>query len=131
MKKKNDPPDYPGDEAVNKAFGEALREIRLAKGLSLEEVDALLQKAVREDPHPHVYRALGIVVRQLREKQKLSRVQLSKLSGLRVPFISRLERGKAADVTVVQIVRLAMALEQPVTDFVEQVVNKEKELSSR
>ena len=49
MKKKNDPPDYPGDEAVNKAFGEALREIRLAKGLSLEEVDALLQKAVRED----------------------------------------------------------------------------------
>ena len=58
-------------------------------------------------------------------------MQLSKISGLRVPFISRLERGKASDVTVVQIVRLAMALEQPVTDFVEQVVNKEKELSSR
>jgi DNA-binding Xre family transcriptional regulator len=131
MKKKNDPPDYPGDEAVNKAFGDALREIRLAKGLPLEEVDALLQKAEREGPHPHVYRALGIVVRQLRETQKMSRVQLSEVSGLRIQFISRLERGKASDVTVVQIVRLAMALEQPVTDFVEQVVNKEKELSSR
>ena len=64
MKKKNVPPDYPADEAVSKAFGEALREIRLAKGLSLEEVDALLQKAEREDPHHHAYRALGIVVRQ-------------------------------------------------------------------
>ena len=103
----------------------------MIEGLLLEEVGALLQKAEREDPHPHAYRALGIVFRQLREKQEMSRVQLSKLSGLRVPFISRLERGKASDVTVGQIVRLAMALEQPVTDFVEQVVNKEKELSSR
>jgi hypothetical protein len=38
--KRKDPPDYPGDEAVKKAVGEALREIRTQKGLSLEGANA-------------------------------------------------------------------------------------------
>jgi len=46
MVKKNEPPGYPGDEAVKKAFGEALRELRLQKGPSLEEADALLPGSV-------------------------------------------------------------------------------------
>jgi hypothetical protein len=45
---KKDPPDYPGDEAILKAFGEAIRDIRLEKGLSLEEADALFQEAPGE-----------------------------------------------------------------------------------
>jgi hypothetical protein len=40
MTKRKDPPGYPGDEAVKKQFGEALRKLRLEKSLSLEEVDA-------------------------------------------------------------------------------------------
>ncbi len=48
--KKKDPPGYPGDEAVNKALGEALREIRLEKGLSLEEVEAIFRQANQQDP---------------------------------------------------------------------------------
>lgn len=60
--KKKDPPDYLGDEAVTKAFGEAVRRIRLEKGLSFEQADALLKEAVKNDRHPLLYRALGIVV---------------------------------------------------------------------
>ena len=40
---KKDPPDYPGDEAIKKAFGEALRKLRLERGLSIEEADAILR----------------------------------------------------------------------------------------
>jgi hypothetical protein len=36
---KKDPPGYPGDDAIKKAFGEAVRQIREEKGLSLEEAE--------------------------------------------------------------------------------------------
>ncbi|HEY6182094.1 MAG TPA: helix-turn-helix domain-containing protein, partial [Terriglobales bacterium] len=105
---KKDPPDYPGDEAILKAFGEALRDIRLEKGLSLEQADALYQQAQQQNLYPRLYRALGMVVRQLREKQNMSRAQLSSASGLRVRFITHLERGSVTSATITQIVRLAM-----------------------
>jgi transcriptional regulator with XRE-family HTH domain len=127
---KKDPPDYPGDEAILKALGEAIRDIRLEKGLSLEEADALLQEAQQQNLYPRLYRALGIVVRQLREKQNMSRAQLSSASGLRVRFISQLERGSVTSATITQIVRLAMGLNCPITDLVEEVVKKEKELTA-
>jgi transcriptional regulator with XRE-family HTH domain len=130
MAKKNEPPGYPGDEAVKKAFGEALRELRLQKGLSLEEADALLEEASQQNLYPRLYRALGIVVRQLREKQKMSRAELSSLSGLEKRFITALERGQATGATLTQIVRLAMSFEYSVADFIEKVAKKEKELTS-
>lgn len=46
---KKAPPDFPGDDAILKAFGEALRDIRLAKGLSLNEADALFQEAQQQN----------------------------------------------------------------------------------
>ena len=119
--KKKDPPGYPGDEAVKKAVGEALREIRLEKGLSLEEANALFQKANQEDPESMVPRALGIVVRQLREKQKMKRVQLRLASGLSVRFIGKVERGRAKNATITDVVRIAFGLNHPITDFVSQV----------
>jgi transcriptional regulator with XRE-family HTH domain len=129
--KKKDPPDYPGDDAVTKAFGEAVRRIRLEKGLSIEQAEALLKEAVKNDPHPHLYRALGIVVRQLREKQSMSRTELSSASGLQASrFISRLERGNSPSATLTQIVRLCMALKLSVADLVEEVLKKERELTS-
>lgn len=127
---KKDPPDYPGDEAILKAFGEAIRDIRLEKGLSLEEADALFQEAQQQNLYPRLYRALGIVVRQLREKQNMSRAQLSSASGLRVRFITHLERGSATSATITQIVRLAMGLNCPIDVLVEEVVKKEKELTA-
>lgn len=130
MAKRNEPPGYPGDEAVKKAFGKALRELRLQKGLSLEQADALLEEASQQNPYPRLYRALGIVVRQLREKQKMSRIELSNLSGLQKRFITALERGQVTSATLTQIVRLAMSFEYSVADFVEEVLKKEQELTS-
>jgi transcriptional regulator with XRE-family HTH domain len=130
MPKKNEPPGYPGDEAVKKAFGEALRALRLLKGLSIEQTDALLQEASQQQNlYPHLYRALGIVVRQLREKQKMSRSELSSVSGLKKRFITALERGHVRSTTLTQIVRLAMSFKYSVADFVEEVLKKEKRLT--
>lgn len=42
MSKRKDPPDYPGDEEIQKRLGELLHELRVKKGLSLEEVDAFV-----------------------------------------------------------------------------------------
>lgn len=130
MVKKNEPPGYPGDEAVKKAFGKALRELRLQKGLSLEQADALLEEASQQNIYPRLYRALGIVVRQMREKQKMSRADLSSVSGLPKRFITALERGQVTSATLTQIVRLAMSFEYSVADFVEEVLKKEQELTS-
>jgi len=130
MPKRKEPVGYPGDEAVKKAFGEALRELRLQKGLSLEQADALLEEASQQNPYPRLYRALGIVVRQLREKQKMSRAELSSVSGLQKRFITALERGQATSAALTEIVRLAMSFEYSVADFVEEVLKEEQELTS-
>ena len=49
MKKRNDPPGYPGDDAILKAVGDALREVRIEKGLSLEQADAAFQEAMKKN----------------------------------------------------------------------------------
>ena len=130
MKKRKDPPGYPGDELVKKTFGENIRKLRLEKGWSLERADALLQEALDTDPHPQLPRAFGIIVRQLREQLKMSRAELSDISGLSFRFIINIERGKVKDPSLTQIVRLAMALNHPVVDFLEQVAQLEQKLKS-
>ena len=119
--KKRDPPGYPGDEAVTEAIGNALRKPFLEKGLSVEETYRAFRKATEEDSESMVPRALGIVVRQLREKQKMSRAQLSRASGLSARFIGRVERGRADNATITDVVRIAFGLNHPITDFVSQV----------
>jgi DNA-binding Xre family transcriptional regulator len=130
MKKRKDPHGYPGDDAVLKALGDALRDVRIEKGLSLEEADAAFQDAMKKDLYPRLPRALGIVVRQLREKQNMSRAQLSDASGLSARFLSSLERGRASNATITQIVRLTFGLNCPVTDLVNEVVAMEEKLRS-
>ena len=130
MKKRKDPSGYPGDEAILKALGDALRDLRIEKGLSLEDADAAFQEALKQDLYPRLPRALGIVVRRLREKQNLSRAQLSDACGLSARFISSLERGRASNATITQIVRLSFGLNCPVTDLVNEIVATEEKLSS-
>ena len=131
MKRRKDPPGYPGDEAVLNALGDALRDIRIEKGMSLEQADAAFQEALKQDLYPRLPRALGIVVRQLREKQNISREQLSDACGLSVRFLSSLERGKGSNATVTQIVRLSFGLNCPVTDLVNEIVAMEEKLRSQ
>ena len=130
MKKRKDPPGYPGDEAILKAFGDALRDVRIEKGLSLEQADAVFQEALKKDLYPRLPRALGIVVRELREKQNMSRQQLCAASGLSVRFLSSLERGQASNATLTQIVRISFGLNYPITDLVIEVEAVEKRLRS-
>jgi transcriptional regulator with XRE-family HTH domain len=118
---KKDPPGYPGDDAINKAFGEAVRQIREEKGLSLEEAEALVKQAVGKVDLSRAARALGIVAKRLREQQKMSRAQLSSASGLTLRFIINLERGKAHDASLTDIVRICYALNVAPTDFISQV----------
>lgn len=122
---KKDPPDYPGDEAIKKAFGEALRKLRLERGLSIEEADAILRAGIE---YPRLPRALGIVVRRLREQQKMSRTQLSAASGLPLRFLISVERGKAQDATLTDIVRLSFGLNLPADEFVVQVEEQLRKL---
>jgi transcriptional regulator with XRE-family HTH domain len=118
---KKDPPGYPGDDAINKAFGEAVRQIREEKGLSLEEAEALVKQAVGKVDLSRAARALGIVAKRLREQQKMSRAQLSSASGLTLRFIINLERGKAHDASLTDIVRICYASNVAPTDFISQV----------
>jgi hypothetical protein len=117
---KKDPPGYPGGDAINKAFGEAVRQIREEKALSLEEAEALVKQANEKVDLSRAARALGIVTRRLREQQKLSRVQLSSASGLPLRLIN-LERGKTRDASLTDIIRICYGLNVAPTDFVSQV----------
>lgn len=107
MSTKKDPPGYPGDEAIKKMLGEILRELRLKKGLSLEETDEFITQ--EGDPHPLFPRALAIVAKQLREDRRMSRAYLSNASGLPLALINRIEQGKAAEITITLIVRVLSA----------------------
>jgi hypothetical protein len=84
MLKRKDPVGYPGDQAVNKAFAETIRSIRIEKRLSIEEADGLLVTAMRSKTPRNTMRAFGLVVRELREKQRMSRWALGRASGLLV-----------------------------------------------
>jgi hypothetical protein len=111
--KKKDPPGYAGDEAVTKAMDEALRKLLHEKRLSLEEAYAALRKANQKDPKSMVPRALGIVVRQLREKKRMSRAQLSRASGLSVRFAGVVEPGKGHNASITDVARIAFGLNYP------------------
>jgi ribosome-binding protein aMBF1 (putative translation factor) len=131
MKRRKDPPGYPGDEAVLKALGDALRDTRIEKGMSLEQADAAFKEALTQDLYPRLPRALGIVVRRLREKQNMSRTQLSDASGLSLRFLGSLERGKASNATITEIVRISFGLNYPITDLVNDIVAMEEKLRSK
>jgi DNA-binding Xre family transcriptional regulator len=130
MSKKKEPPDYPGDEAIKKRLGEVMRELRLEKRLSIEDLDAFIDKRMQEDTHPRLARAFSLVIRELRERKKMSRMELSEASGLPLRLINQIERAKAHNLTLIQAVRIAMALEHDVTDLVEQAFKVEERLKA-
>jgi transcriptional regulator with XRE-family HTH domain len=131
MSKEKGPPGYPGDEAIRKGFGELMRKLRLEKGLSIEEVDAFIDDRTQEDAHPLRARAFSLVTRELRERKKMSRAELSEVSGLPLALINKIERAKAYDLTLTQVVRIAMALDNGVADFVEHVFKVEEQLKAK
>ena len=127
MRSRKDPPGYPGDAAINKAFVENLRRIRIAKGLSLEQADALVGEAIRKDTPSNTARAIGIVVRELREKRNMTRCALARASGLSVRLVVLIERGKA-NPTLTEVARLSLGLECDLTEFVQRIYAMKRRL---
>jgi hypothetical protein len=79
----------------------------------------LMQRSEKQtSKDPLAPRALGMVVRQLREKQKMSRAQSNRAKGLSVGFSGKVEGGQAP---ITDVVRIAFGLNYPITDFVSQV----------
>jgi transcriptional regulator with XRE-family HTH domain len=60
----------------------------------------------------------------------MSRMQLSDASGLSARFLSTLERGKATNASLTQIVRISFGLNYPIIDLVNEVVAMEEKLRS-
>jgi len=127
MRNQKDPPGYPGDEAINKAFVENLRRIRIAKGLSLEQADALVAEAIRKDTPSNTPRAIGVVVRELREKRNMTRCALARASGLSVRLVVLIERGKA-NPTLAEVARLSLCLECDLTEVVQRIYAMKRKL---
>jgi transcriptional regulator with XRE-family HTH domain len=123
MRIQKDPPGYPGDEAIHKAFVENLRLIRIAKGLSIEQADALVAEAIRKDSPSNTPRAIGII----REKRGMTRCALGRAAGLSVRLIVRIERGRA-NPTLAEVARLSLGLECDITELVQRVYATKRKL---
>jgi DNA-binding XRE family transcriptional regulator len=129
MLKRKDPVGYPGDEAIRRAFAETVRSIRIEKGLSIEEADALLATAMRSETPRNTMRALGLVVRELREKQRMSRWALGRASGLSVRLLVQIELGKA-DPAITDVVRLSIGLRHCITEVMERIYSVKQRLDA-
>ena len=101
---------YPGDEAIYKSLGETLRELRLEKGMSLEQAEEALREALATADHKAIYRALGLTVREAREQENVSRRELSRQSGLSLREVILLERGQLRRVPAAYFFRISYAL---------------------
>jgi hypothetical protein len=129
-----DPPGYPGDEAVRKAFGQSLKKARLECGLTIEQAEVLLGEALSPSANHNrtvrFGRTLGIVVRRIRESKGMTRIQLAGNSGLPLRFIILVERGKVASGgDLCQLVRLACGLKYPVGRFFDELTDLNEEFA--
>lgn len=128
------PPGYPGDDAVRKEFGQALKKARLECGLTIEQAEVLLRDALTPDAdhnrNMRFGRTLGIVVRKIRESRGMTRIQLAGNSGLPLRFIISVERGKVTSGgDLCQLVRLACGLKYPVGRFFDELTDLNEDLA--
>ena len=130
-----DPSGYPGNEAVRKAFGQALKKARLECGLTIEQAEVLLNEALAPNANHNrtvrFGRTLGIVVRRIRESRGMTRIQLAGDSGLPLRFIISVERGKVTSGgDLCQLVRLACGLKYPVGRFFDELTDLNEDLAA-
>lgn len=101
---------YPGDEVIYKAIGETLRELRLQSGMSIEQAEKAFREAIAKADYKGVYRALGLALKEERERQGISRRELSRLSELSVREVTLLERGQLKRIPAAYFFRISDAL---------------------
>lgn len=101
---------YPGDEVIYKAIGETLRKLRLESGMSIEQAEEAFREALAKTDYSATYRALGLTVKEERERQSISRAELSRMSGLRLRDLILLERGQLSRLPAAYFFRISYAL---------------------
>jgi transcriptional regulator with XRE-family HTH domain len=101
---------YPGDEVIYKALGEALRNLRRERGLSLEQAELAFREALTAADPKGTYRALGLTVKEHGKAGNLSRQDLSRKIGLSLRNVTLAERGHLKTLPPAYFFRLSYAL---------------------
>jgi hypothetical protein len=130
MEKAQGPVGYPGDEAIKKAFGAAVRALRLERGLSSQELSARI-RAKRVDRHEFLPQAMALTVRRIRKLRKMTCKELSDASGLPLRFILSIEHAKTSNLVLTDIFRLSMAMKYPTPEFAQEIADLEQTLERR
>jgi cytoskeletal protein RodZ len=97
------------DEIIGKSIGKTLKDIRVQKGLSIDEAMEGVE-STSIDPK-QMSRALGLALKQSREERHMSRRELSRKTGFPLSKTIRLERGLADRLPITEFVRISYALE--------------------
>jgi transcriptional regulator with XRE-family HTH domain len=123
-----DPFQYPGDDVMCKALGEALKRARLEAGLSIEEAEERSRVAMEGLDRKRISRALGLAIKEAREKRHVSRKELSRNAGLTLKRLIALERGLARDMPVTEFFRISYALKMKPDELTERFEEIEKNI---
>lgn len=122
MKRRKDPPSYPGDESIIRRFDELKHMAAANKGLTLAEFDrqmtANYQKAVQE--YAPIRHAIGKLFRAKRELAGITRLELADKSNVPAMEIGRIERG-VSDFCLGDMMKLCLALQYDVEVMMEDV----------
>jgi len=97
MRRRKDPPGYPGDAYITRRFYEMKEVLRESAGITCEELEKAIlvgqEKALPDSAA--MLRAMGIRFRAVREEQNLTRIELADLSNVPAREIGRIERGSS------------------------------------
>jgi len=119
MRRRKDPPGYPGDEYITRRLDEMQEELLESAGMIREELQEVflvgLEKSVQDSAA--MLRAMGIRLRAMREEQNLTRTELADLSNVSAREIGRIERG-SSDFQLGDMVRLCLALKYDIVEFI-------------
>jgi transcriptional regulator with XRE-family HTH domain len=124
-----DPFQYPGDDVMCKALGEALKRARLEAGLSIEEAEERSRVAMNGLDRKRISRALGLAIKEAREKRHVSRKELSRSTGLPLRRLITIERGLAGDMPVTEFFRISYALRMKPDELTERFEEIEKNIA--
>src|SRR5260370_14833400 len=116
MKKRKDPPGYPGDQYITRRFYEMIDELRESAGMTRRELQKAILAGREEGFQNSMRRAMGIRFRAVRERRSFSRIQLADLSNIPAREIGRIERGRS-DLQIGDMVRLCLTLNYDIADL--------------
>jgi len=127
MRRRMDPPRYPGDEYITRRFYEMKEVLRESAGMTSQELEKALvrgrEKALQVSAT--MRRAMGIRFRAAREKRNLTRPELADLSNVPAREIGRMERG-SSDFQLGDMIRLCLALNHDIIELMAEVRSAEQ-----